>query len=346
LVSGPHVFHTEICDSIKLPYSSDPALLKQLNLAPDYTDPDIYLERRKLSAQFHAPDGILSPIDTEAFVKYANSDNFACSIALLTRISTFKAPLTSSEPMFIPMELKYQNPKQFGAYIAKQNEFLDNHRNIAIAGVVPAAMDYKDTGELDLYSCIKKLPGVYRCDPTRRTPDLGKWNISCHSDHHQAICHSVDEHLVAVWQTTPLDLPEIATFPTPERLSRGCRALDSSLSVASGLTDTSPVGDYMKTLESKLDAETVVSKTTRSPWTTTVPIEDVSYSFDAATSPPFPTDKISTTRTAVAKTTFPDAAAEGATAISAITEGLLSSAISGIEHKRAAASADFGGPHC
>jgi hypothetical protein len=203
-------------------------------------------------------------------------------------------------------------------------------------------MDYKDTGELNLYSCIKNLPGVYRCDPTRRITDLGKWNISCHSDHHQAICHWVDEHLVAVWQTrTPLDLLDIATFPTPEWLSKGRRALSSSLSVASVLTDASPVADYMKTLESRFDAETVVSITSRNPWTQSVPLEDVSYSFAAATFPPFLTDKTSTTRTTVAETAFPEAVAEGATASSAITEGLLSLAISGSEQKRAAASADF-----
>jgi hypothetical protein len=63
---------------------------QQLNLTPDYTDPDIYLKSRKLSAQFHAPDETTSPIDTEALVTYANSDDFAHSVALLTRISTLK----------------------------------------------------------------------------------------------------------------------------------------------------------------------------------------------------------------------------------------------------------------
>jgi hypothetical protein len=121
IFASPHVFHAEICESIQLPYSSDPALLKRLNLAPEYTDPDIYLERRKLSAQFHSPDGTTSPIDTEAFVTYADSEDFTRSVVLLTRISTFKTPLASSAPLFIPMELKYKNPKQFGAYVAKQN---------------------------------------------------------------------------------------------------------------------------------------------------------------------------------------------------------------------------------
>jgi hypothetical protein len=37
-------------------------------------------------------------------------------------------------------------------------------------------MDYKNGGDdkIDLFSSISNLPGVYRYDPTRRTPDLGK----------------------------------------------------------------------------------------------------------------------------------------------------------------------------
>jgi hypothetical protein len=199
----------------------------------------------------------------------------------------------------------------------------------------------KTLGNSIFIPVLKIYPASYRCDPTRCTPDLGKWNISCNINHHQAICNWVDEHLVTVWQIIPLDLPEIATFPTPERLSKGRRAQGSSLLVASGLTDASPIADYMNTLESKFDAANVVSKTTRNPWIQSVSLEDVSYSFDAAAFPPFPTDKTSSTRTTTVETEFTGAAAEGATAISAITEGLLSSAISGIEQKRTAASADF-----
>jgi hypothetical protein len=90
--------------------------------------------------------------------------------------------------MFIPMELKYKDPKKFGEYVAKQNNFLNHHRNVAIVGIIPEAMDFKSPGEIDLYSSLKNLPGVYRCDPTRRTPDLGKCNILYHETNHPDIC--------------------------------------------------------------------------------------------------------------------------------------------------------------
>jgi hypothetical protein len=121
-------------------------------------------------------------------------------MAILTMISTLKTPENIDSPIFIPMELKYKNPKLFGEYLAKQNKFLNLHRNVAIVGLVPDIMDCKNDGDgkLDLFSSISKLPGVYRCDPTRRTPDLRKWNISCNAASHPDICRWIDNHLVAI----------------------------------------------------------------------------------------------------------------------------------------------------
>jgi hypothetical protein len=204
-------------------------------------------------------------------------------------------------------------------------------------------MDYKADGEIDLYSSIKNLPGVFRCDPTRRTQDLGKWNISCDGEHHPDIARWIDDHLGSIWQTIPLDLPVIDSFPSPERLSEGRRARGSALSVASGLTDASPVAAYMKTLESNFDVEISIPKITRNPWIKSVPIEDVTYSFEPTAFPPMPKNKTTDTNTTesitISQLSNPDPA--GATAISAITKGLLSSAISGMEKKRATESAKF-----
>jgi hypothetical protein len=108
--------------------------------------------------------------------------------------------------------IKIPGPEEVREYVAKQNDFLNQHRNIAIVGIVPAAIDYKADGEIDLYSSIKNLPGIYRCDPTRQTQDLGKWNISCHGDQHPDIARWIDDHLVSIWQTIPIDMPVIDTF--------------------------------------------------------------------------------------------------------------------------------------
>jgi hypothetical protein len=60
------------------------------------------------------------------------------------------------------------------------------------------------------------LPGVTRCDPCRRTPDLGKWNISCSKGNHTEVCNWLDTHLVNLWKTIQAkdDLPTIGPFPT------------------------------------------------------------------------------------------------------------------------------------
>jgi hypothetical protein len=121
--ASAHVFRAEICDSIQENYNADNDLLEKLKLDRKYNEPEIYPERRKLTGHFHSPDGTTSSIETEAFVTFANADDFHCSVALLTMISSFKIPTSPAAPMFIPMELKYQDPKKFGEYVAKQNQF-------------------------------------------------------------------------------------------------------------------------------------------------------------------------------------------------------------------------------
>jgi hypothetical protein len=145
--TSSHVFRAEICASCEENYKTDIALLDTLHLAHDYVDPSIYLECRKLTAPFHAPDGTDANIDTEAFITYSNSDDVIRSMAILTMISTLKTPKKIDSPIFIPMELKYKNPKLFGEYLAKQNEFLNLHQNVAIVGLVPDMMDYKNDGK-------------------------------------------------------------------------------------------------------------------------------------------------------------------------------------------------------
>jgi hypothetical protein len=301
--ASSHVFHAEICDSIKENYTNDTALLDKLGLDHTFSPPAIYLDRRKVSSQSHSHDSSTTSIlDTEAVVTYADSDDLHRSEVMLTMLSSFRTQELPTSPMFIPMELKYKDPKKFGEYVAKQNNFLNHHRNIAIVGIVPKAMDFKSPGEIDLYSSLKNVSGVYHCDPTCRTPDLGKWNISCHETNHPDICQWIDDHLVELWQTISLDLPAMDTFPQPERLSKGRGARDSALSVASGLTDASPVADYMKTLKSRFETSTVITRPTRSPWIQTLPIEDVAYSFDAMAFPNLKTDKTTTTTTTAAET--------------------------------------------
>jgi hypothetical protein len=137
---------------------------------------------------------------------YANGADFSRSMTLLTQVSPLRNPINADDPFFIPLALKFQNPAKFGRYyyVSKQNTFLNQHRNIAIVGVVPEAIDYSVKDELSLYDMIKQLPDVYRCEPNRRTHDLGKWNISCNLEHHTDICTWIDTHMVEIWKTIPI----------------------------------------------------------------------------------------------------------------------------------------------
>jgi hypothetical protein len=117
----------------------------------------------------------------------------------------------------------------------------------------PIAMDTDLPTRRNLWVEIAQLPGIHRCDPCRRTHDLGKWNIYSKKASHHDICAWLDENLVNCWSQLPgKDIfPVITPFLIPERLSKG-RQASSANSVASGLTNASPVHGYFRTLERNL----------------------------------------------------------------------------------------------
>jgi hypothetical protein len=288
----------------------------------------MYFSRRKINAEYSLK-GTNQQINTDAFMVYAPRDNADTSMVYLTKISSLGITKSSLSPMFIPLAAKYSNSVKFGQYAAQHNDFLNNHRNIAIVGLPPIAMDTDLPNGLNLWAEIAKLPGVFRCDPCRRTPDLGKWNISCEKAFHPDICAWLDDNLVHLWSQLPSKdiFPVITPFLIPERLSKGRRA-SSANSVAYGLTNASPVDDYFRSLESQLPVQNLPTKPTRNIWTTVVPIEDIAYAFNTTEFPalhdPKPTPS---TTTAV---TDPDTGSitnGAATVVSAITESYVSQTV-------------------
>jgi hypothetical protein len=147
----------------------------------------MYFCRRKINATYSV-HGKSQNIDTEAFMTYAPKETAALALLYLTKLLSLRVATTQADPIYIPLAAKHNSPETFGQYVARHNEFLNNHRNIAIVGIVPDAMDANTVTGPNLWTSIKSLPGVYRCDPCRRTHDLGKWNISCSADSHTAIC--------------------------------------------------------------------------------------------------------------------------------------------------------------
>jgi hypothetical protein len=155
------------------------------------------------------------------------------------------------------------------------------------------------------------MKGVYQVDSCRRTFDLGKWNISCHVDHHPDIVQWIDDHRFEQWHKIPLDFPAYMEFPATERLSRS----RVPHSVASGLTDASPVSHCLKSLAARNTSTKLVS-VVRNPWRQTPPVQSVQYSFDSDTYPKLPSSKQSAETAHTEDSTMADHSAITAASIS------------------------------
>jgi hypothetical protein len=100
--ASANVFRHKICTSIENNYPDDKDLLTEHNLPEKYNAPEIYLNRSKLNAEYRNPDGTTTPIATEAFVMYANAEDFPRLMALInTQISSLHNPLKQDDPIFI-----------------------------------------------------------------------------------------------------------------------------------------------------------------------------------------------------------------------------------------------------
>jgi hypothetical protein len=283
------VFHTQIIQDIEEQYDNHPDVIHKFGLPTEHSPVELYLSRRKINAQYSL-NNKSQTIDTDALMTYAVKDEAELALINLKEISSFNKSVSATASMFIPLNAKYTAPAKFGECVARHNAFLSEHRNIAIVGLAPAAMDFPDDTNQTLWSSIRVLPGVYRCDPCRRTPDLGEWNISCALAEHPAICAWLDLNLVPLWESIANkdQIPKIATFPIPERLLKG-RHVSSASSVASGLTDASPVEDYFRQLESHFPIQNPPTTTTfRNAWNTNPPVDDIAYSFTPTEFPNLP----------------------------------------------------------
>jgi hypothetical protein len=129
---------------------------------------------------------------------------------------------------YIPLLLKYENPTLHGQILCHQNQFLDHHRNIAIAGISLIAMDHRNTNLPETESPpfwhkFMELPGVIRVDSSKRTYNLGKWNISTTDADYEALTKTIDENLQQMFEALPLDVKNTSSyteFPIPRRLTK------------------------------------------------------------------------------------------------------------------------------
>jgi hypothetical protein len=272
--ASSRVFHTQVTTDIETQYEKHHDIISKFKLPNAYEPVQIYLSRQKINAHYPT-NGATQTISTDAFMNYVPKESVDMAILYLTKIASLSILNNPNDTMFIPLLAKYQNPDQFSQYVAQHNEFLNNHRNIAVVGLAPDAMDMDTpTGE-NIWESIKTLPGVFRCDPCRRTPDLGKWNISCVQTSHTDICDwLLDTNMPRLWESLldKASIPTIAAFSFPEQLSKG-RRVSLNQSVTLGLTNASPVEDYLRQLERNLPSrhiyqslQSVMSGNKRSQW--------------------------------------------------------------------------------
>jgi hypothetical protein len=184
--ASTRAFHTQICEDLLLKYAN--TNLDALGLPATFTEPDIFFTPTKRKGILDSQD-----IQTNAMTMYSTREDFDRATTLLTRLSTFAGLDDNKSPLYVPFALKKSHPEVYGEYLAQQNAFLETHRNIAIVGLHPEAMDYGDASCDDpafphsLWETISNMAGVYRVDSCRCTANLGKWNISCHSTSHPDI---------------------------------------------------------------------------------------------------------------------------------------------------------------
>jgi hypothetical protein len=178
--------HTQICKDLLARYAT--TNLELLNLPPVFSEPEIFFTPAKCKGIYEG-----QALQTNALTMYGTSGDFDRTTILLTRLSSFASLDDATSPLYVPFALKKSHPEVYGQYLAQHNEFLETHRNIAIVGLHPDAMDYGDEDSPDpdfptsLWQTISNMTEVYRVDPCHRTADLGKWNISCNADAHSGI---------------------------------------------------------------------------------------------------------------------------------------------------------------
>jgi hypothetical protein len=128
---------------------------------------------------------------------------------------------------FVPYSLtRDTSPQVYIEIIAKQNLFLEEHRNISIAGISSDAMHatIEHAGEVtSLYHIMLDNPKIRRIDLTTRTFDLGKWNISTHKDNFLALQIWIDSTVIPdLYELVPdaQKVQQFTDFPHPRRLGR------------------------------------------------------------------------------------------------------------------------------
>ena len=158
----------------------------------------------------------------------------------------FGLPSNQNDYVFVPYSLRSDNSAVYAQLLGKQNDYMQNHRNISLAGITDGMMTKPPAGDQAFKDKLQDQPGVYRVDPTRRLLDLGKWNISTDSQHYQALQAWIDTEMPKYYANAKPS-GKFTDFPVPTRLGKHRAEAQSIPSAYSaqlcqkyGDTDTAP----------------------------------------------------------------------------------------------------------
>jgi hypothetical protein len=109
--ASPRSLLEEIKSKISEQYRTDTAIFKTHDIPTNYSPPNMYLARGRISGHYHTisaagANAPTIPIDTDALLTYADATHAHRSMVMLTMISSFKNPPTPKSPMFIPLTFK------------------------------------------------------------------------------------------------------------------------------------------------------------------------------------------------------------------------------------------------
>jgi hypothetical protein len=332
--ASTRAFHSQVCKELLTQYATTNLAL--LHLPDIFAEPEIFFTSAKSKGSCEDQD-----IQTNTLTMYGTRKAFDHMTTMLTRLSSSASADDDKLPLYVPFALKRSHPEFYGQYLEQQNAFLKTQRNISIVGLHPDAKDYGDETSPNpafpdsIWQTLSQMDAVYRVDPCCPTADLGKWNIPCFTIAHPDITNWIDNYLVDIWQQIATVLPPHTEFPTPERLSRN-RAPRSSRSVASGLTNASPIFHYLQTLASRHQSSTKLATVIINPWRQTPPVASVQYEFHN-TEPPYPPTHKTATKARTTKSTV-----AGTSAVTAATlQDDFNAKLQDIEAARLTTKANF-----
>jgi hypothetical protein len=185
---------------------STPAEIEELGIQPNAILPDIFLTTGRINGTF--ANGKI-----QSNVLYIQAERQQANVLRPMMENLF----TDKRMTYIPNSLRHEDPELFGKFLCHQNDYLEHHRNIAIVGLSVEAMDHEDHPDMSppdvpnpfgetLWNTLRTIPGVNRIDSCRRTPDLGKWNLSTTKENYPSMTAWIDANLPALFKALPDDI--------------------------------------------------------------------------------------------------------------------------------------------